>query len=121
MQKFSEAALKRFEDQVLGHLNKFFPKCCEAMGESKLRENIQYGVKRAAAHRVTNKSDVCKYIDLMIVFGRDFDRSPQQAWAGEILNDKSLKGPARRMRLLFEAAKKHCGSPKAGRETRQGS
>ncbi|HUY13835.1 MAG TPA: hypothetical protein VMX16_09430 [Terriglobia bacterium] len=117
LQKFSEAAVKRFEDQMVIHLNKFFPKQCKAAGETKLRETIQYGVKRATAYRITRSSDVCKYIDLMLVFGRDFDQSPQQAWAGEILDSKSVKGPVRRMALLFETAKKHCGLKKAGSET----
>jgi hypothetical protein len=120
MQKFSEAALKRFEDQMVIHLNKFFPEQCKAAGEPKLRETIQYGVQRATAYRITRSSDVCKYIDLMVVFGRDFDQSPQQAWAGEILNSKSVKGPVRRMALLFETAKKHRGLTKAGSETQPG-
>ena len=34
---------------------------------------VQYGIKRAAVYGFTAKRDVCKYIDLMILFGRDFD------------------------------------------------
>jgi hypothetical protein len=113
VQKFSEVSSKQFEDHMLAHLHKFFPAKIKAMNEAKIREMIHYGLKRAEGYKFINKSELCKFIDLMAVFGRDFDLSPQHAWAAQILNDKNVKGPVRRMRLLFEAGKKHSGDQQA--------
>jgi hypothetical protein len=110
MAVFEAAEMNKFVEHMLVHLNKVFPNQCQALGEAKMRETIQHGIKRAAAYGITAERDVCKYIDLMIVFGRDFDVAPECAWAGEILNDKGLRNPTKKMDRLFEAAKQHARS-----------
>lgn len=87
------------------HLKKFFPRQCEAEGEPQIRKTIQYGIERAAAYGITAERDVCKYIDLMIVFGSDFDADEQLPWAGEILRRRSH--PATKMRALHSSAQNH--------------
>ena len=104
---FSQAANKRFENQVVLHLNKHFPKQCKALGEPQLRETIQYGIQRAAAYGITGKSDVCKYINVMVLFGRDFDTNRRFPWAGEILSIDT--NPSMKTSALHRAAKKHLG------------
>ncbi len=104
---FSKLAVRKFEDWMVAHLERFFPRQARELGELKLRETIQYGIDRAAAYDVTIKRDVCKYIDLMIVFGRDFDTDKRFRWAAEILSKK--RNPGAKMRALFEAAKARLG------------
>ena len=58
MAVFAEAETKKSVDSMVVHLNKFFPKQCEAMGEPQLRETIRYGIKRAAAYGITAQRDV---------------------------------------------------------------
>ena len=99
----SQLQVQKFEEWMLAHLRKFFPQQCTAAGESRLRETIQYGIQRAAAYDVTIKRDVCKYIDLMIVFGRDFDTDNRLRWPGEILGKK--RDPDVTMQALVRAAK----------------
>jgi hypothetical protein len=102
---FSEVDVERFEHWMLAHLRTFFPKQCEAEGEFHLRETIRYGMKHAAAHGFRRKRDVCKYIDLMVVLGRDFDTDPQYPWAGMILTE--LRNPETKIEALHAAAKSH--------------
>jgi len=102
---FSRADAARFEQWMLDHLRKFFAKQCEAAGEPDLRETIRYGIERAAAHGFHSKRDICKYIDLMVVLGRDFDADEQYPWAGTILTE--LKNPETKMEALHAAAKSH--------------
>jgi len=97
--------VQKFGDRMVAHLTEVFPEKSKALGEGGLREIIRYGLSRAASYRIAAERDVCKYIDLMIVFGRDFDRDPNQPWAGAILNDRKTKSPARKMKQLFETAK----------------
>ncbi len=92
------------------HLNKFFPSQCRAAGETQLRETIQYGVKGAAKHGITAERDVCKYIDLVLVYGRDFDRDPNLPWARRILEDQTSQDPSVTVERLFDEAKKNSGN-----------
>ncbi|HEY1220085.1 MAG: hypothetical protein ABSE42_09955 [Bryobacteraceae bacterium] len=99
----SQWEVQKFEDRTLVHLQKFFPRQCAALGERRLRESIQYGIRRAANYGITARRDVCKYIDLMIVFGRDFDADKRFRWAGEILRGRGH--PGTRMQALIMQAK----------------
>lgn len=109
MGAFSRAEVERFEAWMLKHLLTFFPKQCRLLQETQLRELIQYGIERARGHRITAERDVAKFIDLMLVFGRDFDTNKQYGWAGAIL---ARRMTARmKVRALHEAASKHIGTP----------
>ena len=71
----SQLEVQKFEEWMLVHLKKFFPRQCAAAGDRRLREMVQHGIQRAAAYGITARRDVCKYIDLRIVFGRDSIRT----------------------------------------------
>jgi hypothetical protein len=102
---FSRLEVEKFEEWMIAHLRRFFPQQCAVAGEAQLRETIQGGIKRAAAYGMTAKRDVCKYIDLMIVLGRDFDTDNRYPWAGEILSER--RDPSAKMQALHGAALKH--------------
>ena len=105
MAVFAEVETQKFVDRMVIHLKKFFPKQCEAMGEPQLRDTIQYGIKRAATYGIAAKSDVYKYVDLMVVFGRDFDTDKRFAWAGEILHKSN--NPSIKTSMLLQAGMHH--------------
>ncbi len=111
---FGPLGQKAFEDRMLGHLKKVFPEQSQAIGEPKLRETIQYGTQRAAAYRITSERDVCKYIDLMIFYGRDFDKDPNLPWAQTILQNKAIRDPSSKIERLYKAAKKQENKAKPG-------
>lgn len=105
MAVFSELEVRKFEEWMLVHLRRFFPRECRAADEKQLRETIQYGIERAAAYGVNSKRDVCKYIDLMIVFGKNFDTDPRYSWAGQILGEPG--DSSAKMRSAVLAAQRH--------------
>jgi hypothetical protein len=47
---------------------------------------------------------VCKYVDLMFVFGRDFDLPEQQPWAARILRRLATSPPSARVEALMDKA-----------------
>jgi hypothetical protein len=102
---FSEVEVRRFEDWTIAHLKKFFPRECAALGDPRLRDTVQYGIVRARTHGITSKRDVVKYIDLTIVFGRDFDTNKRLRWAADILAQR--RQPDFRLPNLLRAAKAH--------------
>jgi hypothetical protein len=101
MQAFRQAAFKQFEDEVAGHRVKFNPRHCKALGEEGVRRVIRLGFARAAEHGFTNRGPLQFYIDLMFMFGSDFDTDPQMAWAAEILVDSRLTDQMERADRLY--------------------
>jgi hypothetical protein len=95
-----------FVDRMLQHLREFFPGKCDALGENQLRKWIEHGIERAKAYRIVSERDVCKYIDVMIVFGKEFDRDKALPWASKILNGHYSQA-GEKIDLLFEAAKQN--------------
>jgi hypothetical protein len=107
MDVFSQVEVQKFEDWMVSHLKQFFPRECRSLGEPQLRDLIQYGIKRAARHQITVERDVCKFIDLMIVLGRDFDTDERNVWAHEILAHE--REPANKVQSLHAAAVTYLG------------
>lgn len=103
MQVFSEASLERFEENMLAHLNRFFPQQCADLSPQQLKDTVQYGIKRASWYGITTERDIYKFIDVILLLGPDFDR--KVPWAVEIL--KSDKTPSTRMWLLVRKTEEH--------------
>ena len=104
MEVLSHYVLKGFEDRMVEHLNEFFPDQCETLGEPDVREAVQYGIDRAGSYGITSERDVCKYLNLMFTFGRDFDVDPRLPWAAAILNAGDVTDPTRKIERLYTEA-----------------
>lgn len=100
LEVLGESARRRFEERLGAHLRRFFPRPCEVLGQEGLRQVCREGIERAQSYGMTSERDLCKFLSLVFVFGRDFDR--EQPWAAEILRLGSV--PSRRMERLYAAA-----------------
>jgi hypothetical protein len=101
MDAYKQTMVNNFAMLVLAHIRKCFPAKFQSLGEPAVRETIKYGIARAAAYGIQGERDVCKYIDLMMVLGRDFDR--QLPWVSKVLNDCG-SSPDIRICRLYERA-----------------
>jgi len=106
--RFKEAAQRQFEEWMIQHLRRFFAKRCERMGEARVRELVEYGIRRAASYGITMRREVCKYIDVMVVLGRDFDRDARYGWAQQILSGNIA--PSQKGTLLLSTTRTHLGT-----------
>jgi hypothetical protein len=118
MAAFGPLGKKAFENRIVAHLKKIFPQQSEELGNEKMRETIRYGTQRAAAYSIVAERDVCRYIDLMILYGRDFDRDPNHAWAQSVLQNQAIRSPSSKVVRLFKAAKKQDSGEGSVRGTR---
>lgn len=91
-----------FEARMAAHLESFFEDQCARLGEGGQRSAIRYGLSRARRHGLTREREVCKYIDLMFTFGRDFDTRPDLDWVPEVLELNCR--PSVKMKRLMDAA-----------------
>lgn len=107
LEALSQVPKAEFENRMTVHVGEHFPTHFEALGEEKCRQLIQYGIEQAATHDFISERDVCKFIDLMVCCGVQFDNDDQQTWAREILEDESWLNVTAKMDALFDAGINH--------------
>jgi hypothetical protein len=97
--------LKQFENLMVTHLKKFFPKKCAKLEEDGLRKTIRYGIEQAKFYGIVIENDVSLYLNLMFTFGKDFDKT--YPWASKILKNENYGGPRQRTKHLYKEAGNH--------------
>jgi hypothetical protein len=97
---FSESLILDYKRRVEKHLRRCFPNQCAHLTEGDIRKLIQNGIVRSAKYGVVGERDVCLFIDLMFVFGMEFDMSD---WAAQILGDPWRTDPTQKIDCLFDA------------------
>lgn len=102
MDYFEKDARAKFEERMLVHLKKYFPEVCNELGEEEVRVLIRYGTDKAEKYGITSGNNVCLFIDVMFVFGKDFDTDPSLPWGAAIL--QSALGQNRKTKVLFDTA-----------------
>ena len=105
VEALAASAQRDFEERLTAHLKRFFPRPCAVLGEGGLRQLCRDGITRARTYGLRSERDLCKYLNLMLVFGHAFDR--EQPWAAEILQLGSA--PSRRMERLYAVALERAG------------
>lgn len=103
---FSNAAVKDFENRMILHLRQSLPQECLALEDEALRQAIRHGMERAASYGIVAERDVCKYTEVMLRLGRNFDRDAAFPQLHAILNDPTLKFPEAKVCRLVEAVKR---------------
>lgn len=92
------ARTRDFEERLVEHLDHCFPDRVRALGATGLRDLVRRGTGRAAGRGMLSERDICKFIDLMLVFGEDFDVA--LPWARDVL-DRPDPGPSSKVQELI--------------------
>jgi hypothetical protein len=95
---------KEYERRLAAHLRKHFAETCAALGDQGLGDAVRYGIQRARSYGIQAERDVVKYLNLMFVFGRDFDTDPRFPWAASMLRSTDY-GPTLRINQVYSDAK----------------
>jgi hypothetical protein len=98
----SKVEARTIESRQLSHIRETYPKKVDALGEDKIREIIRDAPKRATKYGFKGDPHVLKYVEVMVLWGRDFDADPQLPWAAQILRKR--KKPAVKLSTLYEEA-----------------
>lgn len=109
MRALSLCTSMHFRSKLVRHVRAQFLQECERLGPERVQATVTYGLERAEHYDILTERDICKYINLMFVFGHDFDESGRCAWAAPILNYKDPKGFVPKVDLLVEKAGDHAG------------
>jgi len=97
-----QAALSRFETEMVEYFRGFAPKLFQIAGEPGIRAVVRLGMDRAEKYRFTNRGPVRFYLELMFSLGTDFDTDPLLPWAAKALKDADPDQTSRARRLFEE-------------------
>jgi len=97
---FEKASIRSFEDEMVLHSQEFSAKLCEVIGEKQLRVALRQAIKRADSYGFTLKGPIRLYIELMFIFGSDFDTDPQFPAIAKVL--QSDEGEMQRAEKIHE-------------------
>jgi hypothetical protein len=98
-QAFTQAALQRFENEMVAHLRASFPDQAGKMEEAELRALIRASIEVAAKYGVNEEFDVRRYLEYVFCYGPDFGLNSRTTWAGEILCNSGLTGAEKMNRI----------------------
>jgi hypothetical protein len=104
VEAFRQNALRKFEDTLVEHLNRLFPQLASRLGDSGLRNVIQYGVRRAREYGIVRQCDAGRYIAVMLMFGPNFDQKRTSGPLYTTLRDRRFGSSAARTDALCKAA-----------------
>ncbi len=70
----ASAARERFAREMIGHVKRYFPGRCGQLGESGVRDVVAAAIEKADRLGFKKRRDVCKFINVTMAFGPEFDR-----------------------------------------------
>ena len=82
------------------------------VSESELREIVLWGRRRSRGYGIEREFDFFRYLNVMFMFGFEFDTAPRYPWASRALNAKVQ--PSARVDLLMDHAMLFCSQAVAG-------
>ncbi|MDR3567322.1 MAG: hypothetical protein P4L43_04765 [Syntrophobacteraceae bacterium] len=102
MQAFSFNARNRFEADTVRHISGFAPGRFAVLGEKTIGQIVNLGIALAEKHGFTNRGPARFYVELMFMFGSDFDTDPQYPWAAEALSGQESGDQVERADRLYQ-------------------
>lgn len=100
--------LDQYRERVFVHLAESYPRDHAELGDDGLRVHVSHSIETGAQHGISGEGSVVTLAELLLEFGRGFERSPDQAWAHTILEHPRLPG-ALKVRLLAERLRARSG------------
>lgn len=86
-QLFEDLSFQDFLDEMVDHIKEFTPQQFDSIGKENVRQIVKLGISKAETYDLTYHSTVKFYLELMFMFGSDFDLDPQYPWINEILEE----------------------------------
>jgi hypothetical protein len=101
---FEQHSLQRLVEEMVGHCVRFSPCLCNMLTTEGLVRAVQVGIKKAERHGFTRRGPVRFYLEMMMLFGSEYDTDPQYPWAAEILQKGNVRDQSYTSELLHTVA-----------------
>jgi len=95
--------------RAIAHLRNCIPEVCATLSEAELREIILWGRERSRRYGIEGEYDFFRYLNLMFMFGFEFDTDNRYPWAARTLKAEG-RHPAAKIDLLMDHALLFCST-----------
>ena len=97
------AASSGFEHDLVEHIKKIAPRHVEVIGDEATYAIVKRGIERAQTHGFTKRGPVRFFVEMIFLFGSEFDTDPLLPWADGVLSNPSIQDEMERADILHEA------------------
>jgi hypothetical protein len=73
---FTASAREQYLTNMVKHVKTYFPSRHAQWGDVGLRNTVAATIQKARDYGFKNKRDICKFINVAMTFGPEFDRTP---------------------------------------------
>jgi hypothetical protein len=87
IEALSRSRYEDFERRMIVRLQETYGANDRDASQENLRRFVRHGVSRAGKYGIASELHIARYLDLMVVWGHDFDSDPNIAWASTLLQD----------------------------------
>jgi hypothetical protein len=94
---------REFVDAMCARLRLHFHEHLVATSEAVLRHEVHAAMLRAQYHGLASERDVCRFLNLAVYYGWDFDQRPEHDWMRRYLVDAEAGSPSQRLHRLVRA------------------
>ena len=95
-----------FERWLEVHMREHFPKQCANLSDAELLRVMRAGIAKGRRYGFLKPPDLCRFADIALVMGADFDTDASMPWASAVLNTVAISSDVR-IELLETAATDH--------------
>jgi hypothetical protein len=99
---FSSEKRRQFIVAMCRYLREQFHDELWAVDAATLQRQVDTTIHRARNYGLSTERDCCRYLNLAVTYGWDFDRQPQYDWMRKILIDTQVTTPSQRLHKLVD-------------------
>lgn len=102
MEAFSEAQEESFAVEMVYHLRSDFPDETADMTDAELHQYVEDALDVAKKYDLTNRQDLCRFLNLTMFHGMEFENTDDKHWMHEYLTDEEIPDPGKRLDRLYK-------------------
>ena len=97
------AASGNFEASLVEHIKKVARRHTDVIGDAGTRAIVKSGLERAKSYGMTKRGPARFFVEMIFLFGSEFDTDPLLPWASGVLTNPSISDQMERADILHEA------------------
>lgn len=110
MHVFDVDSRTRFEQDIVRHFLKTYPReCRQAGGPEPVAKLVTAAIERGVGFGFTAKDQVSLFVALRFILGIDLDRDPQIPWVSQMLNGRKIRNPSLRINAIYDRMLEYLG------------
>ncbi len=97
MEALARSQEERFRQEMVDHVKTYFPEARARMNDAALHRHVAEVLDKASTFELTSRRDLCRFLNLTMVCGKDFDTARKTRW----IHDKIMSCPVDERGLLI--------------------